>query len=135
MKRRWFELEPVASERERRLRRRFHGLGAGIVLLAVAMIAAIFVARSPKPVFFVVPVIMAMVAWTGVTSSRLGDLHARARRNLREGGYKCCPQCGYDLRTLADDGACPECGSAYTPLSLQQHWEHAYRRMLDKPGR
>ena len=135
MKRRWFELEPVASDPERNLRRRLHWLGGAVVLLAVAMIIAILAARSPKPVFLVIPMILTMVAWIGVTSSRLGDLHARARRNLREGGYKCCPQCGYDLRTLADEGACPECGSAYSPLSLRQHWEKAYRRLLDKPGR
>lgn len=127
MKRRWFELEPVASDPERSLRRRLHWLGGAVVLLAVAMIIAILAARSPKPVFLVIPMILAMVAWIGVTSSRLGDLHARARRDLREGGY--------DLRTLADEGACPECGSAYSPLSLRQHWEGAYRRMLDKPGR
>ncbi|HPO93558.1 MAG TPA: hypothetical protein PL072_08805 [Phycisphaerales bacterium] len=98
-----------------------------IVLLAVAMIIAILAARSPKPVFLVIPMTPAMVAWIGGTSSRLGDLHARARRNLREGGY--------DLRTLADESARPECASAYSPLSLRQHWEEAYRRMLDKPGR
>lgn len=36
-----------------------------------------------------------------------------------------CPACGYSLKDLPIQGACPECGGAYTPVSL------AY---AEKPG-
>ena len=31
-----------------------------------------------------------------------------------------CPNCGYDVRGLADDGTCPECGSAFTVTQVVQ---------------
>lgn len=32
-------------------------------------------------------------------------------------GTKACRKCGYDLAGLGDEGACPECGNAYSVYS------------------
>jgi hypothetical protein len=44
-------------------------------------------------------------------------------RGARESGYRVCPECGYLLRGLADDGHCPECGITYTCDELNRVWE------------
>jgi len=40
-----------------------------------------------------------------------------------------CPECTYDLRTLDEAGACPECGRAYEHGAVRAQWLDAQRRL------
>lgn len=130
-----FKLEPVTSDAERRLRRTIRAHGAVILLLAFTMVGVMIWQKTAAPIFVFVPIIIGLVTWTAILASDLGDLHKKARDKLRREGYKFCARCEYDLATLPDEGLCPECGSPYTRAELEAHWEHAYKRLLDKPGR
>ncbi|MCW5757390.1 MAG: hypothetical protein KIT54_09160 [Phycisphaeraceae bacterium] len=39
-----------------------------------------------------------------------------------------CPACTYDLRSLAEEGACPECGRACEHAAVRAQWLDAQRR-------
>lgn len=135
MKRTVFDLEPVTSDEERRLRRRLVMCVCATVLLGLVMVVVVVVFQAPGLLFAFVPMIIGGVACTGIVASRLGDLHLQARRRLREQKYTRCPACEYDLSALPPEGRCPECGAEYSPPVLKARWEQAYTQMLDKPGR
>ncbi len=46
-----------------------------------------------------------------------------------------CPECGYELSAITQDGICPECGTEFVRqaravgLSLRQRWGHLVRRL------
>ena len=61
---------------------------------------------------------LAMSAWQGL----------RLRRKLREGEYKFCVGCGYDLGACEESGACPECGRDYTAAGLRKEWKSFLKR-------
>lgn len=51
---------------------------------------------------------------------------ARGWRTLKEADFMICPQCRYDLRSIEDHAACPECGAPFTPDSLFETWRWSY---------
>ncbi len=130
-----FKLEPVTNDAERRLRRFVRALGAIILTIAFSMVGIMIWQKSAAPIFVFVPIIIGLAAWTVILTSDLGDLHKKARDQLRREGYKFCTRCEYNLATLPDEGVCPECGASYNRAMLEAHWEQAYMRLLDKPGR
>ncbi|MBX3361436.1 MAG: hypothetical protein KF912_14355 [Phycisphaeraceae bacterium] len=46
----------------------------------------------------------------------------RVRGPLREARGRLCPDCLHDLRGIGDEGACPECGEAFSKESLADWW-------------
>jgi len=46
----------------------------------------------------------------------------RLRHRLRQSDGLLCPQCGYDLRALPEEGACPECGIRYEHAAVRKRW-------------
>lgn len=48
---------------------------------------------------------------------------ARAlRKHAKAVNCRICTECGYSLVDLEESGTCPECGSVYTPESLNEIW-------------
>lgn len=66
--------------------------------------------------------VIAAVLAAGHLSERPQRLAARRLIHARSKLYRICP-CGYDLAGSPIEGLCPECGDAYTPQSLKEHWE------------
>jgi uncharacterized protein with PIN domain len=54
----------------------------------------------------------------------------RLLSRARAAEYRICPKCGYDLRSCAEVGSCPECGTVYDPQWLERTWEAPQRRRL-----
>jgi len=69
-------------------------------------------------------------AWFVAFSRILASRRACARR-VRLAGYRFCPNCTYDLRTLPESGACPECGANFTPADLEGRWRQIYGNLLE----
>ncbi len=50
----------------------------------------------------------------------------RMRRRAGDLGWKMCNRCGYDLRSTAEPGPCPECGSEFTYRGLEDYWTRTW---------
>lgn len=104
----------------------------GVILLRI-LDKHLGIRSLPLPVMLGVVGLMGLAAlvFLGYLASHGGYHHARMLK-LRAAGYRCCPECGYDLRESAPDGSCPECGEDYTPDSLRSRWEGDAK--VDPPG-
>lgn len=49
----------------------------------------------------------------------------RINRQFKEAGGRLCTHCGYDLRSLGDSGACPECGHAFQADRDAEKWSNS----------
>ncbi|CAG0995517.1 hypothetical protein PHYC_02536 [Phycisphaerales bacterium] len=60
---------------------------------------------------------------SGVVAWWFGVSLEKTQRRARGLGGKMCWGCGYSLEGIAADGACPECGRAYTHSELRDRWD------------
>lgn len=66
---------------------------------------------------------VAVVAVALVISIRgIRRTHAIRRRVVGNWG-RVCPECGYDLSRLPEEGVCPECGAPFTTELLAEIWK------------
>ncbi len=67
------------------------------------------------------------IAWPCIVGGACLLIRVRLIRIVRRvdrcGGLA-CTKCMYDLSSLPDHGACPECGEAYTHESVRVQWSH-----------
>ena len=73
---------------------------AGLVVLAVFCLAAVLLLRDAVGMILSLLGMLGYLVW-------LDWAHIMSRRLLKRGA---CPTCGYDLKGLATDTPCPECG-------------------------
>lgn len=53
----------------------------------------------------------------------VGGVHGRrGYARLKACGLLLCTRCGFDLRGLDEEGACPECGTRYTHTGTRNQW-------------
>lgn len=84
--------------------------------------------RSPWPaVIFVVTVFMSLLLAGLIASTIHYIARRRARHLIQSLDCRLCPRCRYDLSASPPDGACSECGRAYTDTALRALWQSAYR--------
>ncbi len=68
-------------------------------------------------------VVLPLLIFSSILSPRL--IHRYARRfghRVRENEFMNCLECGYNLRGLPDEHACPECGVKYLLPDVQVKW-------------
>jgi RNA polymerase subunit RPABC4/transcription elongation factor Spt4 len=96
---------------------------AVVVPLALAIVGVMIFAptRRLSPLILVLIGANVMQVATSLYLPKVG------RRVVRKHDFKLCVRCRYLLTGLADEGACPECGTAYTQSSLREHWSAVYR--------
>ncbi|MBY0112084.1 MAG: hypothetical protein K2Y21_04625 [Phycisphaerales bacterium] len=56
--------------------------------------------------------------------------HAKTQRGLKDLCFGACPNCSYRLDGLSNSGSCPECGTAYTRVSLRDR----HGRKMEREG-
>lgn len=66
------------------------------------------------------PYVLWLLSWRGIR---------RTTRRAAAHDHLLCPDCTYDLRTLDETGACPECGRAYEHEAVRAQWMDAARRL------
>ncbi len=52
-------------------------------------------------------------------------LNRKHYRDARSSNFRRCTRCMHDLAGLADEGVCPECGTPFTLVALEQAWKTA----------
>lgn len=122
---------PVATERERRLRR-WLWLAPAVAICWTLGHVALMATRTMRPSIGVplMASVWFVVIGLLVVASRLAAAHYDGRNWLRANGYRVCPKCEYDLTELPSAGACPECGWAFDPSRLETEWEAIYLRLM-----
>lgn len=84
--------------------------------------------RSPWPaIIFVVTVFMSLLLAGLIASTIHYFARRRSKRHIQSLDCRLCPRCRYDLSASPPDGACSECGRAYTDVALRALWKSAYR--------
>ncbi len=102
------------------IRRAFFMTGIGLpACMAAALVAEVWRLRGPDTLVWSVLVLAPVVLGLFLASFRVQH---RLVRTLREGDYRYCPGCCYDLRGVADPGVCPECGRPYSRADLAEDW-------------
>ena len=78
-------------------------------------------------------VLFPAIVWAAVACVVVAYLLSkRALRRAAAADHLLCPECTYDLRTLDEAGACPECGRAYEHEAVRAQWAEAERRLKRK---
>lgn len=126
---------PLATPRERALRRTIRLMLAMILLAVVGMLLSVGYFQRPAGALIGIPVIWVSVMVMLAVTTKVSAAHYSALQQLRREGYRVCPGCEYDLRALPPgDGVCPECGRRFDEASLKERWEEVYESLQKKPG-
>ncbi len=98
-----------------------------VVIFCVLMVLAgnggffhLLPAFRGKPWTFAIQGLM-FVLMAGITFWFIAGFR-RVTRSAKEMGGKICWRCGYNLKGLADEGTCPECGDRYALAELRRRW-------------
>jgi hypothetical protein len=100
------------------------GVAATSALIALAVIAGLLVCpnrliRAPLGIRILPSLVIPLLLLQPVLLRR--GLRTFLRR-LKECNCLICPDCGYLLRDLPEEYACPECGRKYTHRELADYW-------------
>lgn len=122
---------PVATDRERRLRRWLWFAPALAICWTLGHVA-LMATGTMRPAIGVplMASVWFVVMGLLVVASRLAAAHYEGRNWLRANGYRVCPKCEYDLAELPPAGVCPECGWTFDPALLEAEWEAIYLRLM-----
>ncbi|MFZ4576489.1 MAG: hypothetical protein ACOYN0_19050 [Phycisphaerales bacterium] len=69
------------------------------------------------PVYFFTPLFVAIFA--------IARGQRRIKRAVLAAGGRACTNCVYDLGSLGETGACPECGRGFDSAADQRSWDRA----------
>ena len=102
------------------------------LLAAVGTVAVLRLVQGAVLVGVGVPVILVVVfgVWFAGAAT-VGRLRQRVRQadlaRVKANGFKVCVGCRYDLRSLPEEGRCPECGRSYQLKNLARAWAWTYQ--------
>jgi hypothetical protein len=127
---------PCITSRERYLRRVIRVAVA--IMLAAAPVLYLGLRFLPRE-FAIIFSGLGPVLWIGgivvaACAVKLSEAHMDGKKLGRASGWKFCPHCEYELVGGEDQGACPECGSAYDVAELTRIWTEVYERHEEKGG-
>lgn len=72
---------------------------------------------------FVLPLVFMLPVFVAIMGNAIGLRRIRARLVAAEG--RLCIHCMHELRGLADQGVCPECGRAFDLQADRRRWVRA----------
>ncbi|MCE7975206.1 MAG: hypothetical protein DYG92_12925 [Leptolyngbya sp. PLA1] len=101
-----------------------------ITALSLTSPVATFLLRDKVPAWAYVMATAIPGLGSGLLAAWFGRAMVREVKAAEQLGWKRCWDCGYDLRGVAADGICPECGKAYACDELAAKW----RLLAHKPA-
>ncbi|QOJ00634.1 MAG: hypothetical protein HRU70_09080 [Phycisphaeraceae bacterium] len=97
-----------------------------IVLIAIALLVLITLTLDRSTHSGVALSSLILYAGYIALASTLLLHRRRHAKRIENAQWALCPTCGYDLRTLPQRGACPECGRTYSRDAVRRFWINKY---------